>query len=43
MTAPQSVVNSDVNSASPMGRVFTCESCAKTRAKMNSFHVVTNA
>ncbi len=43
MTAPQSVLNSVENSASPMGSVFTLESVAKHRAKMNSFQVVMKA
>src|SRR4051812_19655268 len=43
MTAPQSVLNSVENSASPIGRVFTEESVAKHSAKTNSFQVVTNA
>jgi hypothetical protein len=37
------VLNSVENSAMPMGKVFTEESVAKQRAKMNSFQVVTKA
>ena len=43
ITAPQSVLNSVVNSAMPIGSVFTLASWARTRAKMNSFQVVTKA
>ena len=43
ITAPQSVLNSVENSASPIGSVFTDESVAKQSAKMNSFQVVTKA
>ena len=41
ITAPQSVLNSVENSASPIGKVLTPASVAKQSAKTNSFQVVT--
>jgi hypothetical protein len=40
MTAPQSVLNSVENSASPIGRVLTEECVANQSAKMDSFQVL---